>query len=320
MLRRSPSPTADISVGIDPRPLYPGDALDAEVVVTPHVSFVAALGLVRLAQTELVRVYSAGDAMPHAMLPRQRAAVSRRSRPADVEHVFAEDAAMDAGVAQRYPVRLQVPDNAMPTVKGKHAHITWELSAALMTRADWMPVSDGLLANLTRGRVAQFSQELVVFAHPDGLASGADILWPATTEPIATREFRNVSLDLELESARVANGGTIAGSLSVKSRASFRARELRVELARWERSGNKQARVVESRHVLQRPAVFTANEETDWAFRLPVPDRLMPSVLASHTFVGWQVRAVIARAIRPDLNVSQPVQVYTSPQAGGSGA
>ena len=105
----------------------------------------------------------------------------------------------------------------------------------------------------------------------------------------------------------------IEGDLSIEARKAIKARELRVELVRWERSGNKQARVVESSLVLQRPALQEALETTDWAFRLPVPDRLMPSVLGQHTFVGWQVRAVVDRALLPNLSVSQLVQVYTSP-------
>ena len=93
-----------------------------------------------------------------------------------------------------------------------------------------------------------------------------------------------------------------------------------MELVRWERSGNKQARVVESRHVLQRPVFQGAGEDTDWAFRLQVPERLMPSVLGHHTFVGWQVRAVVDRPLRPNLTVSQLIQIYTSPRTDPSAA
>ena len=45
----------------------------------------------------------------------------------------------------------------------------------------------------------------------------------------------------------------------------------------------------------------------------------MPSVLGQHTFVGWQVRAILDRALRPNLSVTQLVQVYTSPRTDGSG-
>ena len=72
MLRQSASPTADISVAIDSRPLYAGDTLDVEVVVTPHLSFQAALGVLRLSRVELVRVDSARDAVPQMMLPGRR--------------------------------------------------------------------------------------------------------------------------------------------------------------------------------------------------------------------------------------------------------
>ena len=308
MLRQSASPTADISVAIDSRPLYAGDALDVEVRVIPHVSFVAALGVLRLSRTELMLVDSARDAVPQMMLPGRRG--GNTGGPAHIDEVFAEDAAMEGGVTLRYPVRLRLPDAAPPTVKGKFARISWELSATLLTRADWLPTTDGWLANLARGRAAHCQQELVVFSRSD--IDPLDGL-PLLDEIPASRSYRNVTMGLALDSAQAANGGTVTGNLSIKSKSAVKARELRVELMRWERSGSKQARVIEHSEVLQRPALLAANEETDWAFRLTVPDPLMPTVLANHTFVGWQVRAVIDRKLLPNQSVSQLLHVYTSP-------
>ena len=309
MLRQSATPTADISVAIDSRPLYAGDTLEVDVLVTPHASFQAALGVLRLSRVELMRVDSARDAIPQMMLPGGRRG-GNPGGPAHIDEVFAEDVAMEGGVLRRYPVRLRLPDAAPPTVKGKYARISWELSATILTRADWLPTGDGWLANLARGRAAQCQQELVVFSRSD--VDPLDGL-PLLDEIPASRSYRNVTLGLSLDAAQAANGGAVTGTLSVKTRGVVKARELRVELLRWERSGSKQARVIEHSEVLQRPAILAADEETDWAFRLMVPDPLMPSVLASHTFVGWQVRAVIDRKLRPNQSVSQLLHVYTSP-------
>ena len=309
MLRRVATPSAEVALSVAGQPLYPGDAVDGEVVVTPRESFVAALGLVRLTQTEILRIDSARDAVPQMMVSGRRGR-GRGAGPVFVDHVFAEDVPMENGVVQRYPVKVRLPLQAMPTVKGKHARITWEISASVLTEADWMPAGNSVLSNLARGRAGECTQEIVVFARPDGTIFGGE---PLPEQPEATRDHRQVGLDLLLSSGRVANGGTLEGSLSVRPHRSFSARELRVELTRWERSGNKQARAVESCQILQRPAVLNAAEDTNWAFQLHVPDRLMPSVLAQHTFVGWQVKAVIARGFLPNLTVSQPVQVYTSP-------
>ena len=309
MLRRSSSPSADISVSIDSRPLYPGDLVEAEITVTPGSTFLASVGHVRLSQTELLRIDSARDAVPQMMAGRRGR--SRFGSPEHLDHVFLEDSPLEEGVAYRYPVQLRLPVPAPPTVKAKYAQITWKLTASILARSDWVPSRDGLLANLAMGRVGENSQELVVFAHPNASYIGGERL---PDQPTAARGFRHANLDLSLRSGLAPNGGAIEGDLSVKTLKAVRARELRVELVRWERSGNKQARVVESRQVLQRPALQDAQQQTDWAFRLPVPDRLMPSVLGQHTFVGWQVRAVIDRPLRPNLTVSQLVQVYTSPQ------
>ena len=309
MLRRSAPPTADISVSIGSRPLYPGDTVEAEVSVTPHASFLASVGYVRLSQTEVLRIDSARDAVPQMMMQGRRGR-SRFGEPVQVDHVFIEDTMLEGGVLHKFPVQLRLPVPAPPTVKGKYAHITWQLSASILAKSDWIPSGKGLLANLTLGKVGEITQEVVVFAHADAANIGGERL---PDQPTINRQFRNVGMDLSLDSGLAVNGGAIEGNLSVTTQTPVKARELRVELARWERSGNKQARVVESRQILQRPAVQGAGEQTDWAFHLPVPDRLMPSVLGQHTFVGWQVRAIIDRTLRPNLSVTQIVQVYTSP-------
>ena len=315
MLRRSASPAAEISVSIGSRPLYPGDLVEAEIAVTPRSSFLASAGFVRLTQTEVLRIDSARDAVPQMMHPGRRTR-SRFGIPDHVDHVFLEDAELEGGVVHRYPVQLRLPAPAPPTVKGKYAQITWELAASILAKSDWAPKREGILANLAIGRVGENTQEFVVFAHPDATHIGGERL---PESPSASRSFRSLNMDLSLNSGMVPNGGTIEGELTVETRSVVKARELRVELVRWERSGHKQARVVESRQVLQRPALQNAGERTDWAFRLPVPDRLMPSVLGQHTFVGWQVRAVVDRALRPNLTVPQLVQVYTAPRTDVSG-
>ena len=308
MFRRSDSTAADVWVEIANRPLYPGDAVEMEVTVTPHRPMLVTEGVVRLTQTELLRVESARDAIPQPMFAGRRSSPAARL-PRRFHHVFAENVTMEAGLMYRYPVRIRMPLAAPPTVKGKHARITWEVAASVETRAEWAP-NEGLLSNLAQVRAGHNSQEVVVFARPTAAALGGQAL---PERPQAIREHRNVHLQLDLDTGLVPNGSTIEGHLRVQPIASFNARELRVELSRWERSGNKQARVIEDVQVLQRPLGLVGGEPCEWAFTLRVPERLMPSVLARHTFVGWQVRAVVDRRLMPNLNVAQLIQVYTSP-------
>ncbi len=283
--------------------------MEAEVVVTPHVPTLASVGFVRLSQTEILRIDSARDAVPQ-IISHGKTGRTRFSPPVQEDHIFVENTELAGDMAHKFPVRFRLPTPAPPTVKGKYAHIRWQLSASILSKSDWVPHQTGLLANLTAGKVGEISQELVVFAHPDAEYIGGERL---PDRPASERTYRSVSLQLTLDSGLAVNGGAIHGNLSVAAARAVKAHELRVELARWERSGNKQARVVESRQALQRPAILEAGEKTDWAFHLPVPDRLMPSMLGRHTFVGWQVRAVIERKLRPDFSVSQLVQIYTSP-------
>ena len=316
MLRRSSSPSTDVTLSVLPKPLYPGDTVDAEIVVTPRTSFLASVGVLRLSQTEVLRIDSARDAVPNLRVA-GRAGPRLPHSPGHIDHVFFEDEPMESGVSYRFPARVQLPIPAPPTVKGKHARITWELTASILAKSEWMGSAEGFWNALAQGRAGASSQELVVFTGPDAAHIGGE---PLPDQPASNRSFRNLRLDLALDSGLAVNGGEITGNLSVASQSALRARELRIELVRWERSGNRQARVVESRTVLQRPAAQAADERTDWAFRLPVPDRLMPSVMGQYTFVGWQVRGVISRTLLPSLSVSQMVQVYTAPASEASRA
>ena len=314
MLRRHDPPAAEVALAVPPVPFYPGDAVPAAITVTPRRDFTASLGLLRLETIELLRIDSARDAWPRAGSPLRRRSAARSpgdGSPAPlppirpIDHIFAQDTPMPAGVPQHYAARLLLPRQAAPTVKGKYARITWQLTATVSA------AGDGILAHLSDDTAGRAAQELVVFAGPDAAHIGGV---PLPERPNAVREHRAVTLNLTLDAGQVPNGGIVTGALTAQPRATFRAREVRVELVRWERSGNKQTGVTECRQILQCPAVFAADETARWQFRLPVPAPLMPSVLAPHTFIGWQVRAVIARTLRLGISLTQPVQIYTSPQ------
>ena len=118
MFRRYDSSVADLTVEVASQPLYPGDLIDAEVVVRPRRSFVATFGLARLSQTELLRIDSAREAMPSGPLGRRRRGGGQQG-PFSADFGFVKDAEMEAGVTYRYPVQLRLPLQAPPTVKGK---------------------------------------------------------------------------------------------------------------------------------------------------------------------------------------------------------
>lgn len=313
MLRPTPSPAADLKVAVAGQPLYAGDCLAAAVTVTPHYPLTVIEGRLQLIQTELLRIDSARDALPPPHHSRRRSANSNPTTPpARIDCIFVSNAPLEAGIEYRYPAQLSVPAAAAPTVKGKHARIIWELAAEISIRSD-DPNAVGRRRrwlNLSHAPDAVARQELVVFARPDAAALGGATL---PERPYASRTHRAVRLDLQLDTGRAVNGGTVDGTVSVRPRTALRARELRVELVRWERSGTRQARVIADTQVLQRPAILSAGETADWPFRLRMPAPLLPSVLARHTFVGWQVRAVIARRLRPNLDVVQLLPVYTAP-------
>ena len=313
MLRRFPSPpAAHLSVAVASRPIYAGDCVAAEIIIVPQYPITIAEGRLQLSQTELLRIDSARDALPPLHHSRRRSA-NPTLPPDSIECIFVSNAPLEAGVEYRYPAQLPVPAAAAPTVKGKHARIIWELEAQISVRADdaagggrgrrrWI--------SLSRGPDAVCRQEVVVFARPDAAAVGGAVL---PERPCVCRSHRSASIKLRMDASRVVNGGTLDGAVSVQARTALRARAVRVELVRWERSGTRQARVVADTQVLQRPVILPAGETADWPFRLRVPAPLLPSVLARHTFVGWQVRAVIVRRLLPNLDVVQLIQVYTAP-------
>lgn len=311
MLRTAPESAIDLTVAVASRPLYAGDCVAAEVIVVPRYALTVAEGRLRLAQTELLRIDSARDALPP--LHHSRRPADPITPPASVDAILVRNAALESGVAYRYPAQLPVPTDAAPTVKGKHARIIWELEAQISIRSDDDDAAGSgrwRWPGRSRGPDAVCRQEVVVFARPDAAAVGGAIL---PERPCVARTQRSASIKLQLDTSRVVNGGTLDGAVSAQARTAWRAREVRVELVRWERSGTRQARVVADTQVLQRPAILDAGEGAEWPFRLRAPAPLLPSAIARHTFVGWQVRAVVARRLLPDWDVVQMVQVYTAP-------
>ena len=311
MPRTAPAPAVDLTVAVASRPVYAGDCVVAEVVVVPRYALTVAEGRLRLSHTELLRIDSARDALPPLHHSRRRSA-DPITPPASVDAILVRNAALDAGVAYRYPAQLSVPGDAAPTVKGKHARIIWELEAQISIRSDDDDAGLGSWRwpGRSRGPDAVCRQEVVVFARPDAAAVGGATL---PERPCVARTQRSASIKLQLDASRVVNGGTLDGAVSVQARTAWRAREVRVELVRWERSGTRQARVVADTQVLQRPAILDAGESAEWPFRLRAPATLLPSAIGRHTFVGWQVRAVVARRLLPDWDVVQMVQMYTAP-------
>lgn len=313
MLRTAPASAVDLTVAVAGRPLYAGDCVVAEVTIVPRYALTVAEGRLRLSQTELLRIDSARDALTPLHHSRRRSA-DPITPPASVDAILVRNAALEAGVAYRYPAQLAVPGDAAPTVKGKHARIIWELEAQISIRSDDDDAAGSgrwRWPGRSRGPDAICRQEVVVFARPDAAAAVGGAILPE--RPCVSRAYRSASIKMQLDASRVVNGGTLDGAVSVQARTAWRAREVRVELVRWERSGTRQARVVADTQVLQRPAILDAGEGAEWPFRLRAPTPLLPSAIGRHTFVGWQVRAVVARRLLPDWDVVQMVQVYTAP-------
>ena len=85
-------------------------------------------------------------------------------------------------------------------------------------------------------------------------------------------------------------------------------------MERLERAGAKESTVTSDFVSLQANGVLRAGTTYQWPFRLRVPAQLLPSVSVDETTVSWWVKGILCRTIFPDISVTGPVSVCTTPE------
>ena len=188
--------------------------------------------------------------------------------------------------------RFQIPSEAPPTVYGSVAHVSWELTARLETE---------------NGNPVTQSREITVLTPPvvQTGRSAADLT--------AEASFDGCILAMVLVNDVVGSGGFLEGELRARMNRTYQARDIRVELHTFESAGDREAESLRERVSLESDVQLTTDRPYVWAFSVPVPDRVLPTVKIGHTAVSWLLKAVVdTDRSRDGFGVEREVHVFTA--------
>ena len=307
-------PGLDLHVETHGPPLYPGGILEVHVSVLPTEDFRVSEGHIELIQQELSSLDGYRPTMHTSMTSLNRIHpyfTSPASPRKSYRQSFLTDEEVSVGVPYENTVLISLPEDAPPTVKSNPAHIVWQLKASMTVERSQLSQGNGTaLPGIGITRIESEPIEVVVFSPA---SEGPNEFSENSASESAEAIFNQCTLFLESGPTLVRNGGTLSGVLRTEFRRTLPVQQVRIELIRWERSGTRQTETLTASVILVSPGRMLTGALYEWPFELRVPDRLVPSVATPNTFVGWHIKATLARSMRPDFHVGQMVKVYTGP-------
>jgi hypothetical protein len=108
-------------------------------------------------------------------------------------------------------------------------------------------------------------------------------------------------------------GGYLEGELRARMNITDQAKDIRMELRSTERSGDREDESVRERISLEKDVQLTSERPYVWAFSLPVPERILPTVQNGRTSVSWRLKAVVdTDTANAAYHLEREVQIFTS--------
>lgn len=281
ILRR---PDVDVQISVNKSDFHAGDKLDARVALLPNGDYRVRHGRVELVciETWVQRIDSQYGSSYH----RKTEVLSSQGE------TFLEDQTVRNGLPYSADLRVAVPRDALPTLRG-------ELVQKIEPGIAWAVKVD---LDVARARDIKESQEITVVATP---APRNERPVPAVAE--STRGGCPLTLELSRSEAR--SGDRVDGTLRAEPQGDVTASEARVELVREEKFGNTAKNQVVDQVTFERDLSLQSGEEREWSFSLEVGRVAMPSLKTEKSSVRWLVRAVLDRSLRTDPKVEQEIDV-----------
>ena len=281
ILRR---PDVDVQISVNKSDFHAGDRVDARVALLPNGDYRVRHGRVELVciETWVQRIDSQYGPSYH----RKTEVLSSQGE------TFLEDQTVRNGVPYSADLRVAVPRDALPTLRG-------ELVQKIEPGIAWAVKID---MDVARARDIHESQEITVAPAPAPRGSR-----PVSTVTESTRG--GCSLTLELSQSEARSGDRVDGTLRAEPQGDVTASEARVELVREEKFGNTAKNQVVDQVTFERDLSLQSGDEREWSFSLEVGRVAMPSLKTEKSSVRWLVRAVLDRSLRTDPKVEQEIDV-----------
>ena len=278
MLSRFRRPEADLRIHIDRAVLNPGDSLDVKVDLIPKSSITVRSGQLELICTETcVQKTSSQYGTHYQKKSETRFRAGER---------FSDTGTLRSGVKYSTDLRLEVPPNAPRSIKGTNVRniqpgISWEVRASL---------------DVANARDLSESKEVEVVGPPSARPD-----FPQ--RKVEETGHRQCNLTLATSSGEVRSNDKLEGVLGSEMLVDVAATEVRVELVREEKFGNDAQEHIVDSVTLETDVSLSAESSKEWRFDLNVGPVDVPSLQTEKSYVRWQVKGILARAMRPDLRV-----------------
>ena len=195
---------ADLILVVDNRPYWPGDTVDVRISLNQRESFHLRGGQVELACVETYHDGGEGWDLVKFTHTSWRSAVQ-----------FLDGEQISDRLSGWISVKIPVPDDAPPSLKGEAAEMSWQVRASL---------------DIPGARDIHRKQGLIVIP-----------LVPDPSPPTAEGKtfYAQCVASLSLSSATVRAGETVDGRFTVQVLQDLGVESIRVELECWEKAGEK---------------------------------------------------------------------------------
>jgi hypothetical protein len=187
-----------------------------------------------------------------------------------------------------------VPAAAAPSAGGEITNVEWKIRVTLVVRG-----APDVIKEIP----------LTVLSSSESYAS-----WAESAPQLDSHEMCDMNFRLPGRSFRV--GERIEGTLVLTPRQDFKARTLRVELARVElvsRGSGNSSETIHASEALDESPRYQTGSSREYAFAMDVPEAAGPCLETDLTSVGWWLRATVERRMAFDPNLQVPLNVYNGP-------
>ncbi|MFC1924817.1 hypothetical protein ACFLXA_05605 [Chloroflexota bacterium] len=270
-------PKADVEIHTGEAYLLTGATVQVEVAVCPQEQLNPRELRLELVGTETYYV---------EMLQGKRSVqVKKAGEFTRVSYNIKDQPSFPPGVTTTRKFNIQVPIDAPPSSYGKEVNVCWTLKAILD-----LPKRVNLVKEIT----------VQVMSIPIRTKK-------AMTDLPQEKSYKDCILGLEVPNTTVSKGA-ISGSLQVKALRKFQFRGIRVELRQIENvTGRVEVNNVVAQQDLSGPISLNVTDSPSFPFSLPLPANAPSTTVTPHSSLRWQLRAVLDRKMRRDIDVERDV-------------
>lgn len=278
-------PDADLTLDIEGDSFAPGETVMGRITLSSKKGLKVRTGTVRL---ECIEKFWKTEYDPATKTTRPK---EKSQKLAEFSVQIMNEVEVRSSIPLVEDVKFTLPDDAHRSVLGKTANISWQIEVSL---------------DVPGARDLHSEKELTVV--PQRQEQGTVARRDET--PVSVDEsFDECRLRIEAPSGEYRPGDVVSGRLRLDALEECSFPEVRVELVREEKAGDKLTGDVADSTVLETNASFRANLSREWRFSLSLPDELLPTTSHSKSTLAWKLRGTLARSRRRDHAVEAEITV-----------